>query len=226
MKKVTLSIFLIIQISFLSCKPIKDNKAIKKNGFKGVHNLQSLNNLIVRCNVYQKKQSDNTLIQIQKRFKGEPATLKKVVRLKKSTLNLMQFINKLRVSLIKNAGQGINENTHTLMTPHEKQKVRQYMVIEKNAYVLEKKLNNYVSFINKEYQEFGIPKMLLIAKGNEHNILYKDDPIKSKQKFVELYFENTPVILALAYLSCFQNTVLRYEEEVFKYMILSLVDKK
>ncbi|EAY24823.1 hypothetical protein M23134_06715 [Microscilla marina ATCC 23134] len=162
-----------------------------------------------------------------KKYKKYPVLRKKILLLHTHTVSpLIAKIKVIEQTLIKRAGGGISIKNHSLITPMQKVEVTQCMIKEKNAYKLEEWLNDYVTFLNTKYKKFGIPKLPIIARTNHKNALYMNDITMRQKDFAHAYFENTPVILAVIYLKHFRNTILRYEEEVIKYMILSLVDKK
>ncbi|EAY24814.1 hypothetical protein M23134_06706 [Microscilla marina ATCC 23134] len=179
-------------------------------------------------NITQGKQmADESLsFLVKKDFKAVyPQQWKKLIILKKKTNSLMAKIESIKYQLENSAG-GNYGASHKLKKPLATVEVNTIMIQNKVGYQLEKVLNNYVSFLNTEYRDSGLKPFPLIALGNAKNYLYNNDSKKQNQDFAHAHFHHTPVLVATMYLTCFQNTVLRYEEEVIKYMILSLVDKK
>ncbi|EAY24825.1 hypothetical protein M23134_06717 [Microscilla marina ATCC 23134] len=137
---------------------------------------------------------------------------------------LVKELETIKKILEKSAGKGkVNNN---LKTPYEIAVVEQLMLKEGRAYALEKKLTNYVKYIHKEYEHFDIPKFPKIIINNQKIAFFENRPLKKQQNFVQAYFSNTPVIVAILHITYFQAMIIRYRDEVINYMVLRLLDPK
>ncbi|EAY24826.1 hypothetical protein [Microscilla marina] len=136
---------------------------------------------------------------------------KEVVRIKKTSHQLNGEIMQLQQTLIKRSG-GFSIKTHSVMFPLETEQVRLCMITENNANVLKYQLDKYVKFLNDRYARLGVGKLPLLT-------LTKD------KDFAHTYFDNTPVILALAYLTHFQNMVINYQKKAIIQVISYLTDE-
>ncbi|EAY24818.1 hypothetical protein [Microscilla marina] len=219
-------LFYIILCCLFGCtvsQPTTDKKVPKLNKEQLLSIIYKHNNVLSYNTSIGKKWSDNTYAFVRKYFKDKPKLITKYTSLKKRTTEQITFIDKLIHQLVKKAGNGINPDTEQIVNPYEEALVEKVMLKERQAFDLEKRLNEYTDFINQEFDYFKLSKL---TTNYQRNLRYKLLPSHKKEDFVNAYFKNTPLILALSHLQLLQNNILRYEEEVIKYMILSLVDKK
>lgn len=165
-------------------------------------------------------------LAIKARFKKHPRVQEKMLSLYKYTRKLLDEMQHMQGKFIKEVGGGVNRKGNTIVSPLVINKVHQYMITEKRAYKLEQKLNDYVVFINREFQQYNIPKIPLIANSNIENPLYTFQANRQKLDFAHAYFSDTTAIMALMYHQHFTNVIISYREGVVKYMLLNLVDKK
>jgi gliding motility-associated protein GldM len=117
---------------------------------------------------------------------------------------VISYINKLKKELIKASG-GYDEDGN-LKGAKEETEVEVFMIgPDKNgkAYELQKKLDEYILFINKE-ADMTLSK--IAVKASEDPFFAKNDDQKNKD-FAELNFGQTPLVAALAVLSEYETRV-------------------
>lgn len=181
---------------------------------KLINSLERLNYTQKQTMTMQGTLADSHLTYLRKKFKNKPEFLKELIKFKKTTITLLKQIDKLKIELETKAGGNYNPEKRKLNKPMETILVKEIMIKQKKAYELKKRLDIYIQFLNDTYKKIDTPQLGFITKS-------------SKKDYAHTYFENTPVIIAVMYLTQLENIILRYEEEVIKYMILSLVtDKK
>ena len=152
-------------------------------------------------------------------------TVKRAEELKSKTDKVFKEIEKLKREIQNHprAGAGIDSHTSAVKNDKEVNGVKTIMIgINKQGkgYQLEKDLNQYVAYLNKQFVEdkalgFAGP-FEGIAKGNEEVKMYKHDRIQRSKDFVNANFGQTRVTAALAILTQRQLEIIRYEQEVLK----------
>ena len=175
--------------------------------------------------------SENALEQLKKKVEKEgnsPEGLRSIKRaeeLKRETDKVFKEIEKLKREIQNHprAGAGIDPHTGTVKNAKEETGVEVIMIgTNRNGkgYQLEKDLNQYVEYLNKQFVEdkalgFAGP-FEGIAKGNKDVIMYANDPLQRGKDFANANFGQTPVVAALAILTQRQSEIVRYEQEVLK----------
>jgi gliding motility-associated protein GldM len=152
-----------------------------------------------------KRKSDESLQTLKRDVKksGNPRKglelIKRAELLKKKTSEITGEISRIKRLLIEKAGDGLDERTHTTKLTEAKLRVSQLMVgiigsPKGEAYALEKKLNDYSHWLNKEYKD----------------LLKKPLPMltKSPKNFVYDNFWQTPVVVAGAKLTQLMHQVM------------------
>ncbi|MCS6821217.1 MAG: gliding motility protein GldM [Microscillaceae bacterium] len=186
-----------------------------------------LNNSLEHSLQGAKSASENGLKALKAKIEKEGnspeglAALKRADLLKKRTSEIISEIDKIKAILIKEAGDGIDPHTKSVKNPKEETRVEVRMVGEEGTksglgYKLEKDLNGFVDWLNKEFKDLKLPKFEPLAEGNAKNPLYAEDPVQRNKDFAQANFAQTPVVAALAVLTQKQNEILRYEQEVLK----------
>ncbi|NJO01209.1 MAG: gliding motility protein GldM [Bacteroidia bacterium] len=182
--------------------------------------------------------SESALEALRKKVseEGNPSEGLKAIRqaeaLRKETAQIIGYIDRIKRNLIEQAGGGIDPKTGSVKNPKEETKVETYMIGSENtnsgmAYHLEKKLNEYVAYLYREFAHLGYKKPASpkeegafppLAPDNQNNPLFKSDPIQRNKDFAQANFGQTPVVAALAVLTQKQSEIVRYEQEVLKKM--------
>ncbi len=143
---------------------------------------------------------------------AEVILAKKAVDLHAQTTELTKEIRNLKMQLIQQSG-GLDE-TGNLVGAKEETEVEVLMVgsgVQKGkAYALKKKLNDYVSFVNQQFQTSYKP---LALDANEDDV-YKNHADQKNKDFAQVNFAQTPLAAALAVLSEIETNVLSIENKV------------
>ncbi|MDX2304060.1 MAG: gliding motility protein GldM [Microscillaceae bacterium] len=187
----------------------------------------------------QKEASTQALQALKEKVKkeGNSADGQRAIRradeLKKKTSKLIGEIDKIKRTLITEAGEGLDPKTGSVKNPKEETKVETYMIGREGSkngqgYNLEKLLNGFVEDLYRDYGDLGFVKpdtkdkmaeggpFPLLAIGNKYNPLYQNDAVQRDKDFAQANFGQTPVVAALAVLTQKQAEVIRYEQEVLK----------
>ena len=181
----------------------------------------------------QKKLRIDTLLQsdaMQRVYDYNLVIKAELRKLKKRTNALLDNIQKTKQHLIQKIGGGISMQTGRINDPINEKGVYDYMALKignapQEGYRLKKRLDVYVEYLNTEFKAYGIPKFAKFAWGNESNALYRQQPKERNKDFAEAYFQDTSVIMALVYLSHFENTILTYQTEVIQHFLLHTISK-
>ncbi|OJJ20973.1 hypothetical protein BKI52_10380 [marine bacterium AO1-C] len=158
-----------------------------------------------------KNASDLALIALKQDVKKQGNSsegIKRIERaetLKKRTNEVEAEIDKLKSTLVKEAGAGFDLKTKMPKDPQNTAKVKEIM--RANLPKLTKALDGYVEFLSKEYKDLSLPRFILLTQG----IVYP-----KKKSFYEVFYENATVLEALSSLTVHQLTIRRYEAEVLK----------
>lgn len=158
--------------------------------------------------------------------------IKDAEELKKETAKIIGEIDKIKTKIIRDAGSGIDPKTNGPVNPKEETKVEVIMVGTNKkglAYDLEKKLNGYVDYLQKDYKEYvetGNLHFPKLATGNQNLPFYRNDPVQRNKDFANAGFAQTPVVAALAFLTLKQNEVIKYEQALLKEITKSDITKE
>ena len=194
-----------------------------------------LNNSLVQANEAANNSNNRTLetmkVAIAKAgVNGKPeniAYLKQAEEVRKSTAEMVEYIEGLKNQIINEAGGGLDPETGGVKNMSEEEKVAVLMVgASKNGkgYELKNKLNAFVANLQKLAPKGQtLPSLALDA--SQDPILSKTDATTRNKDFAELNFAQTPVPAALASLSQKQSELRRLEGDVLDYLA-SLVGVK
>jgi len=188
-----------------------------------------LNESLEHSMISAREASDAALAALKKKVVTEGnspeglTSIKRAEELKQNTAKVFGEIEKIKKELFKEVGGGPDEHTGAVKNPKEESGVEVIMIgASKNgkAYDLKKKLDDYVSYLNKQFFEdkaLGFDKKFDgLARGNEDIQMYKHDQMQRSKDFANANFGQTPVVAALAILTQRQSEIIRYEQEVLK----------
>ena len=151
--------------------------------------------------------------------------VKRAEELKSKTNEALKIIEKLKREIRDHlrAGAGIDPHTDAVKNTKEVNGVKTIMIgtnKQGKGYQLEKDLNQYVVYLNKQFVEdktLGFAgRFEGIAKGNEEVKMYEHNYIQRSKDFANANFGQTRVVAALAILTQRQSEIIRYEQEVLK----------
>ncbi len=144
----------------------------------------------------------------------EKAITEKARLVRTETANLIKYMDDIRKEMIDVTG-GYDDDGVNYKGGKEEEKIAGMMLGAEGSkkgkgYDLEKKLNDYQTYLNGLGLELKIPK--LAVSGQEDPLAMKD-PNQKRKDFAQLNFAETPMVAALAVLSQKQTEVLKYETE-------------
>ncbi|OJJ20972.1 hypothetical protein BKI52_10375 [marine bacterium AO1-C] len=152
--------------------------------------------------------SDNWLVRLKKEVRKNGNSreglerIKRAELLKRKTVILLGDIDKTKVFLIKERGDGLNPRTFTVKKPLANSKLR------KQAKILRKDLAKHIRFLKNEYKDL--------------NVVFEDDlsngDAQDEERFYTIYFKGTNVVEALMSLTHLQSRVLQFERIVAKQL--------
>lgn len=187
---------------------------------------QLLNNSLEQANSSAQKTNERTLASMREavdKAGNKPEYVKllsQATDLRKSTEELMTYINGLKDQIINEAGGGIDPETGGIKNLAEEEKVASLMVgASKNGkgYELRTKLDAYVAALKPFLPANAeIPSLALDAKDDP--AMANTDAITKSKDFAELNFSQTPVPAALASLSQKQAEIRRLEAIALDYL--------
>lgn len=194
-----------------------------------------LNNSLVQANEAANNSNNSTLetmkVAIAKAgVNGKPeniAYLKQAEDVRKTTAEMIEYIEGLKNQIVNDAGGGLDPETGGVKNMSEEDKVAVMMVgTGKNGkgYELKNKLNAFVANLQK-YAPKGQTLPSLALDASQDPILSKTDATTRNKDFAELNFAQTPVPAALASLSQKQSELRRLEGDVLDHLA-SLVGVK
>ncbi|MGV3640719.1 MAG: gliding motility protein GldM [Adhaeribacter sp.] len=136
------------------------------------------------------------------------------------TNELVTYMRSLRDLLIEKSG-GPGQEGEKYAAPSEEEAIVRAMVGGPNkdgkGYELEKKLNDYASYLRSlKVEGVEIPAKLALS-GKEDPTASKDPNQKNKD-FPQLSFENTPLVAGLAVLAQKEAEVLKHETNILKQL--------
>ena len=140
-----------------------------------------------------------------KNQKEDLAVLVEAERIRKTTREMMDYINELKAKLIEKTG-GLNEEGYPSGAKNE-ETVANIMLgpgDTKNgqAYHLKTKLNKYIQEMNISLQSIKEKKQFSsIALDAKEDPIFKNDKEQRRKDFAHVNFESTPLVAALAVLS-------------------------
>lgn len=161
--------------------------------------------------------------------KKNPALIKRLKTLRRKAKFTNKKISLTKVFLHNNIGGEYDELAYAVKHPLEVARVEAYLInLDKKgeAYELEKVLNEYSDYLNKEFKDINPKGFVSITKLPENNPMFKRFPDLQKRDFVETKFRGASVMLALAILTQLQNQVLIYESKILETLSKELNSHK
>jgi gliding motility-associated protein GldM len=144
--------------------------------------------------------------------------LDKANQVRKESSVIIEEINKLRKDLITVTG-GLEEDGSYKGAKEEDAVMIKMLGPEGSkkgdAYVLKKKLNEFVDNLRKV--DPSMSDLEYLARDGKEDPMFKNDKEQKMKDFGELNFGHTPMVAALAVLSTKQAEVLKYESEALNY---------
>lgn len=122
--------------------------------------------------------------------------------LRKRAVDMVGNVEKLKQTLIKEAGQGVDTNTHRINERFNIDVTKKIMKVA--AVKLSKQLNKYSRWIDSEHKDLDLPEFELLGEGTQ------------QLSFYEAYFRGSNLIEVLIMLTERQLGILRYQSEVLK----------
>lgn len=198
--------------------------------YKFLYLTTHLNYQLEKKNEAKQKRLENLLksTAMQKVYAQNLVIKAEIRKLTQCTHFLLNTIQAQKQYLVQKVAGGINPQTGRLNEPMNVAGVQDYMLLgegnpPQEGYKLKKRLDMYVDYLNKEFKSYGIATLPKFAEGNLDNVLYKNQPREKEKDFPEAYFRDTPVIMALTYLSHFETTVLSYQEKAIQHFLLNTI---
>ena len=133
---------------------------------------------------------------------------------KSKTDKLVAYLHELKGELVTKAGDGLDENG-LIKNKDGSNNAMNLMMNQKKGYELKKRLDEYTDYMAKV-----VPVEKLALDGKEDPLSKNSESQRSKD-FVELSFEHTPVVAALALISQKESEIVRDET-----MALNLIAEK
>jgi gliding motility-associated protein GldM len=190
-----------------------------------------LNNSLEQANGAADKSNDNTLRAMDKAIndggnKPEYRSLyNQATQVRKSTLEMMKYLEDLKGKIRDEAGGGIDPETGGIKNLAEEDKVANMFVANKKGYEMKKKIEDYVASLQKIVgKEITFPSLTLDA--NQDPAMKTADAMTRSKDFVELLFTGSPVPAAMASISQKQSDLRRYESEVLDNLALKVGAKE
>jgi gliding motility-associated protein GldM len=187
-----------------------------------------LNNSLHQANQAAKNSNMGTLAsidaEVRKAGNKDINILNNASAVRKTTDELISYIETLKTTIIQDAGQGIDPETGGIKNLAEEEKVASIFIKQRKGYELKDKINAFVTNVNKYAPKMKLGSLTLDAK-DDPAMANTDAGTKSKD-FAELMFETTPVPAALASLSQKQSDIRRYEAEILDYLALQVGAKE
>ncbi|HAI75826.1 MAG TPA: hypothetical protein DCM08_06220 [Microscillaceae bacterium] len=166
----------------------------------------------------QTLESNNQLRkEIVEQAKGDTLLLRRVKQLDDQTRFVIKFLSFAKAYLYNNLGKEYDKQRAYLKQPYEVEKAEKYLIGDnKNGegYNLEKKINAFFDFLNKEFKDFEPAGYVPLTKIEEGDPLSKDRIDLQKRDFVEQKFKGMPVIGAMAVIGQMQLEILVYETQI------------
>lgn len=174
-----------------------------------------INSALEHSLINYKKKCDYSLRTLKRNVKKDGnrkegiELIKRAELLKKKTADITSEIARNRQLLIAKAGGGLDKETHTVKRTEAKLRVSQLMVgilgsPKGEGYVLEKRLNDYSSWLNQDFKDLLKKPLPSLTKGAD-NFVYDN-------------FWQTPVVVALAKLSQLQHQVITHQLNVLNLL--------
>jgi hypothetical protein len=153
----------------------------------------------------------------QKANSQDTLNLKRIKALHEQTLFMLKVLGFAEHYVYNNIGGQFDEKQYAIKKPLEIQQVENYLIGKDKSgkgYELEKKLDEYVNFININFKDVFPKGMTKITFVDSKNPLFKNHADLQKLDFVESHFKNTPAVAALLQISTLEGQVVIYESLV------------
>jgi gliding motility-associated protein GldM len=137
--------------------------------------------------------------------KDDLAVLDRARKVREATNQVIQYSRTLKSDLIEYTG-GVDEEGN-LNGAKDMDKIATYMIRQNRGDSLERRLNNYVAYLNKTTGTDFPP----IANDGKSDPYFKTRPNQRSKDFKQLLFESTPTAGGLASMTQLMNVVLNYE---------------
>lgn len=200
-----------------------------------VKKFELINNSLENANTQAEKANTAMLAAIEKNLSvSTDAKLKQKVQnaaqVRERTSKLIDELDKIKQGLIEKSG-GINPETKSFANPNAETEVEIFMIGAEGSksgkgYEMQKMLDEHIAYLR---QVSGLkPEDLksLTQSGAELGLSGGEAEAQRNKDFVQVNFQATPMVAALAVISQKQNEIARYEAEVLKTLSVDDVTVK
>lgn len=216
------TLLLLSWLSFTACKQKTDL----------MNKFQELDNSLQEHTSTTLDKSQHTINKLDS-TKISPALIEKIQVFHEETQETIRFIETLKNKLIEHSQVGEGEDSLVDLKNHE---VAMHLFLGEHhkgttdGLAFEKRLNEFTTSANKLYKEIKYsqdsiiisePHFRHMALDGKDDPQFKHNPEYSKKTFLELAFDHTPMIAALAFLTEKQSRITTQEHE-----ILNLLEKR
>lgn len=193
-----------------------------------IQKFQVFNSSLELANDISHQRNDEMIRRIEaqvEKAKNTPSdveVLNRAKAIRAKTRAMQKYLIELKTKLIEETG-GVDENGN-FIGAKEEEKVAVIMLGPGGSktgegYKLKTELNGFVGYINENLMEAKIERSYdNLAFDGKEDPLFKNDPDQKSKDFVQLNFESTPLVAALAVISEKESQIMAMETQVLSIL--------